>query len=211
MTTLYLVAPAFRAWIDRSGLSLTQTGVYLGVSRRTVARWQKEGVQSQSAAKLIKATDLLPGADDGFRWSGVDAPAASRLAGGHVGGLSAAICYGWSVQPPSEVNVYVPGAEEGEVREFAGALEVRVMPCTLNPSVATSVRVDGQGRTLLASDPLRAVVECTLDPLLLGEPMQEIIRNAHRNRITDEEILGHAALHGAEVVENVRAALAMAA
>lgn len=209
MTAVYMNPVDFRAWMDRSGLSLTQAGEYLGVSRRTIPRWLKDGVQSASAAKLARALDPRPAGDDGFRWSGEDAPAACRLVPGHVGGISAAISYGWSVEPPRYVAIYADDVAEEDVRTLPGALEVRVLPRTLSQSVGTSVRMDGKGRTLIASDRVRAVVECALDPILLGEPLEEIVRNARRDGITDAAVLEHAALHGEQVLEDVRAALAM--
>lgn len=177
------------------------------MSRRQVARWKAAGVRTAGGAALVREKDIPAEGADPFVWSGEEAPVAARLAGGHVGGISAAISYGWSVEAPRYVAVYIEGIEEYEVRTYACGQDVRVMPRTLDPRVAVSIRRDGRGCTIPTSDPVRAVVECLIDPLLLGEPNEEIVRNAQRAGITEDAILAHAALHGAVVLEDVRAAL----
>jgi len=209
----YYSAAKFARWIDRSGLSLTQAAAYLGVSRRQVARWKARGIFSSPSAMLVIEKDLrIPEHEEpGHVWSGEDAPVASRLAGGHVGGISAAISYGWTVEAPRYVAVYVDEKlEEGEVRTVAGGMDVRVMPRTLSPNVGVSVRRDGRGCTIRTSDPVRAVVECCLDPWLLGEPLEDIVRGSRRDGITEGMVLAHAALHGAEVLGIVMDALRVA-
>ncbi|RZK97424.1 MAG: hypothetical protein EOO66_03115 [Methylobacterium sp.] len=151
--------------------------------------------------------------EDTYIWHGDgDAHQAAAASGGHVGGLSAAIAYGWSTAVEHSVFCYTDQAFpdfEGKPspRIYAAGTWVRKSELALpmKPDVGVSLRRDGSGKSAPTSDCLRALVECCLDTLVDGSTdLGEILRSAQSEGITEEAIVAEAALHGSAVEIHVR-------
>lgn len=138
-------------------------------------------------------------------WHGMDSLRAVEGTGAsHVGGLSAAINWGWTTAVEHMVSVY--GARDGiddttiaDVRVRCVRPGVRLAPC-----IGLSMRRDGSGARFATSDRDRAVVECLVDDDLLDvDEWREIVRGALHDGLDAEAILSHARAHGPEVADLV--------
>lgn len=149
--------------------------------------------------------------EDSYHWTGDgEAAKAAGYSGGHVGGLSAAIAYGWSTAVETHVTVYsdtpFPLLDGKEAPIYAAGTWIKrgTLSHPLKPDAGVSLRRDGSGKAAPTSDPIRALIECCLDEGLYHPDLVEILRSAKSEGVDRDALLAEAALHGPEVEAVVR-------
>lgn len=133
--------------------------------------------------------------DETYRWHGMDTAEAIRATGAsHVGGLSAAISYGWTSAVEHAITVYGAGSDVADEVQLDNVRVRCVRPTVpFDPVLGLSLRRDGSGAEFPTSDLLRAVVECLLDDEVLDvDDWREILRGAERMEIEPHEVVGYA-------------------